>query len=203
MTTTANGTFRRALLAGAVCLAILGGMLVGHAWPLWTGDVVLMNATGSLPRDLFRGQYIRLNLQASTLRVTTVGGPAAGDLGLEAMPVTTAGAWWDSWADVRRASSAVVYVQLAPEDGVATPVSVSREAVEGALNLRGRIRSAQETGVLRVEYGLDAYYLQEASARSLEPALLAGRPVQVEVAIAANGRARIRDVVVDAVRIPR
>jgi uncharacterized membrane-anchored protein len=197
MTAGTNPMFARALLAGVVCLAILGGMLVGHAWPLWTGEVVLMNATGSAPRDLFRGEYIRLDLPASTLRVTTVGGPAAGDLDLDAVPVTPAGTWWDSWDDARKAYGVVVYVQLAQIDGVGIPVSVSREPVEGALNLKGRIRSARETGVLRVEYGLDAFYVSEATARSLGPALRADRPVQVEVAIAASGRARIRQLIVD------
>jgi uncharacterized membrane-anchored protein len=197
MTAATGEMFPRALLAGAVCLAILGGMLVGHAWPLWTGEVVLMNATGSAPRDLFRGEYIRLELPASTLRVTTVGGPAAAELDLDAVPVTPAGAWWDSWDEVRKAYGAVVYVQLAQTDGVATPASVSREPVEGALNLKGRIRSAREAGVLRVEYGLDAFYVSEATARSLGPALRADRPVQVEVAIAANGRGRIRQLIVE------
>jgi len=39
---------KRAVLAGATCVLILGGMIVGHAWPLWAGraeflrdDVVL------------------------------------------------------------------------------------------------------------------------------------------------------------------
>jgi uncharacterized membrane-anchored protein len=203
MTAPTGGSFPRAVMAGALCLAILGGMLVGHAWPLWTGEVVMMHATGSAPRDLFRGEYIRLELPASRLRVTSVGGPAAGEVGLDAVPVTTAGAWWDSWNDVRKAYGAVVYVQLARTDGVATPVSVSREPVEGALNLKGRIRSGQDTGVLRVEYGLDAFYVPEATARTLGPALHADRALQVEVAIAGSGRARIRNLVVDGTPLPR
>jgi uncharacterized membrane-anchored protein len=203
MTATTTGLFARALVAGAVCLTILGGMLVAHAFPLWAGEVVVMNATASAPRDLFRGEYLRLDLPASTLRVTTVGGPAAGDLDLAGVPVTPTGAWWDSWQDVRRAYGAVVYVQLAQADGVAAPVSVSREPVEGALNLKGRTRPAQETGVLRVEYGLDAFYVPEATARTLGPALRSDRPVQIEVAIAASGRARIRTVVVDGTPLPR
>jgi uncharacterized membrane-anchored protein len=165
--------------------------------------VVLMNATGSAPRDLFRGDYIRLDLPASTLRVTTVGGPAAGDLDLDALPVTPTGAWWDSWHDVTKAYGVVVYVQLAQQDGVAVPVSVSQDPVEGALNLKGRIRSARETGILRVEYGLDAFYVPEATARSLAPVLHAGRPLRVEVAIASSGRARVRDLIVDGTPLPR
>jgi uncharacterized membrane-anchored protein len=203
MTATVRGMFPRALLAGAACLAILGGMLVGHAWPLWTGDMVLMEATGTVPRDPFRGQYVRLDLPASTLRVTTVGGPAAGDLEVTAVPVTPTGRWWKTWEDVRKGQRAVIYVQLARQDGLAVPVSVSRDPVEGALNLKGRIRSARETGILRVEYGLDAFYVPEATARSLAPLLHAGRALRVEVAIAASGRARVRDLTVDGTPLPR
>jgi uncharacterized membrane-anchored protein len=197
MMTAGGNLFVRAFLAGAICLGILGGMLVGHAWPLWTGNVVLMDATGSVPRDLFRGRHVRLDLPASSLRVTTAGGPAAGAVDVDALPVSPAGEWWDSWNDVRRARGEVIYVQLAQRDGVATPVSVSREPIAAALNLRGRIHDAQETGLLRVEYGLDAFYVSESTARSLEPALQAGRALQVEVAVAANGRARIRQILVD------
>lgn len=203
MTTRATGTFTRALLAGVVCLAILAGMLVGHAWPLWTGEVVVMDASGAVPRDLFRGQHIRLDTPASTLRVMSIGGPAARGPAMEAVPVQPSGPGWEAWEDVREAPGGVVYVQLAGESGVAVPVTVSRQPVEGALNLKGRIRSAWQTGVLHVDYGLDAFYVPEATARALEPALRAGRPVQMEVAIAADGRARIRNLIIDGTPLPR
>ena len=58
------------LLAGAVCLSILCGVLVVHAWPLWTGQSVLLPVTPIDPRDLFRGrEYLRLDTPATRLMV--------------------------------------------------------------------------------------------------------------------------------------
>ncbi|HEV3486634.1 MAG TPA: GDYXXLXY domain-containing protein [Vicinamibacterales bacterium] len=56
---------------------------------------------------------------------------------------------------------------------------------------------------LRISYGLDAFYMQEGTARAVEDAMPAGRPVQVDVAIAASGRARIRNLIVDGKPLPR
>ena len=69
----------RAVVAGAICLAILGGMVVGHAWPLWTGRTVTMKVTPVDPRDLFRGEYVRLGMAANRLRVGAAGVSPAAD----------------------------------------------------------------------------------------------------------------------------
>jgi uncharacterized membrane-anchored protein len=76
------------------------------------------------------------------------------------------------------------------------------------MNLRGRIRSATKTAsdaptTLRMDYGLDAFFMQEGTARPVEDAMRSGRPVQMEVAIASSGRARIRNLIVDGTPLPR
>ena len=70
----------RTLLAGAVCLSILCGMLVVHAWPLWTGQSVLLPVTPIDPRDFFRGEYVRLDTPATRLTVRSEGQAPAGAL---------------------------------------------------------------------------------------------------------------------------
>lgn len=62
----------RAFLAGVsgvVCLAVLVAMLVGHAWPLWVGQVIYLKVRPVDPRDLFRGEYVVLGYDIATLRV--------------------------------------------------------------------------------------------------------------------------------------
>jgi hypothetical protein len=140
------------------------------------------------PRDLFRGEFVRLDTPATTLLVEGTPGEAS-----DAPRVRPVGRWWGTWAEVERASGALVFVQLEPAPGSdeMRPVSISRGKVPGAVNLRGRIRGV--TGAtLRVDYGLDAFYMQEGTARPVEQAMREGRRVQMEVAIAASGRARIR-----------
>jgi uncharacterized membrane-anchored protein len=186
---------RRALLAGSVCLMILGGMLAGHAWPLWTGQTVMMKAVPVDPRDLFRGEYVRLATPANRLVLSGQGEPNSTEVRVRAI---------DDVFEVSRAGS-IVYVQLEPSpSGDHTARSVSRTRVPGALNLRGRVTFRDsDTVTLRVEYGLDAYYVQEGMGKGIEDAIRDGRNVQMQVAIAASGRSRIRTLVIDGVPLAR
>jgi len=186
----------RALLAGAVCLAIVGGMLVGHAWPLWTGEVVRMKVQPVDPRDLFRGEFVRLSMPANRMIVGDK--PATPSEITGPIHVRGAGDWRGTDPGYRNLPrGSVMYVQLERSPaGDFQAVSVSREPVAGARNLRGRL-SSSSSEVLTVDYGLDAFFMQEGTARPIEDAIRAGRKVEMDVAIASSGRARIRNLVVD------
>ena len=184
----------RGVVAGAICLAILGGMIVGHAWPLWTGRTVTMKVTPVDPRDLFRGEYVRLGTAANRLRVGAAAVPPAADNRVVVQPLG------NGLEEPARGS--VVYVQVQPSaTGDYVPVTISATRVADALNLRGRIRYVTGRGDLDVDYGLDAFYVQEGTGPVLEQALRDGRNVQMEVAIAASGQSRIRSLLVDGVRV--
>lgn len=59
-----------AAVAGLGCLGILVGMLVMHAWPLWTGKSVCILLERPIdPRDLFRGDYVILDYAISRLQL--------------------------------------------------------------------------------------------------------------------------------------
>ena len=196
----------RTLLAGVVCLSILSGVLVVHAWPLWTGQSVLLPVTPAERRDLSRGESVRLDTPATRLAVRTDGGAPAGTLA-----VTPLGSWWTALpsdqSDRKRAlAGRPVYVQLEPrgDAGESTPVSISSEPVEGRINLRGRIRRyGPEDQHLEIDYGLDNYFVEEGTAKPVEDALRAGRRIQMEIAVASSGHARIRRLLVDGVTVGR
>lgn len=188
-----SSTPLRTLVGGAFCLSILAGMMVGHAWPLWTGQTVLLRARPIDPRDLFRGEFVRLDTPAAQLFVGD--GTHAAPAG--AVPVR--GLSVDA-ADLKRGR--VVYVQLARgASGEHEAVTVSDAPVADAVNLRGRVRYNGSDGSVFVDYGLDAFYMQEGTAKPVEDALRSGRRVQMEVAIASSGRSRIRTLLVDGVRV--
>lgn len=201
-----------AVVGGAVCLAIVIGMIVVHAWPLWTGRPALLAVEPVDPRSLFRGEYVSLFTPAS--RLITGPPPASSDTppSADARPrpiaVTPVGAGWaglpaDPGLRDRDLSGAAVYVQFEPRgDAEHAPVTVSLEPVEGALNLRGRVQYASGAA-LSVDYGLDAYYMQEGTARPVEDAIRDGRRVQMEIAIADSGRARIRRLLIDGAAVGR
>ena len=193
MTFTASIS-KRALLAGATCLLILSGMIVGHAWPLWTGRVVTMKVIPVDPRDLFRGEYVHLDTAASQLYRDG-----------SKMPASTA---WSSVRPLDRVfdetrPGLIVYVQLAPApSGDYVPVTVSRKPVPGALNLRGRARYPGGY-YLPVDYGLDAFFMQEGKGRRVEEAIRQGRNVQMQIAIASSGHARLKTLLIDGVPVDR
>jgi uncharacterized membrane-anchored protein len=189
----------RVLLGGAVCLAILAGVMVGHAWPLWAGDTVLLRLRPVDPRDLFRGEYVRLDTPASRLFV--VDGTRTVPAG--AFPVRGLGAWQRPATDKKYVGgSRTAYVQLERRaTGEHEPVSISDVPVEHAMNLRGEARVSDSDGNVFVDYGLDAFYMQEGTAKPVQDALAAGRTVQMQVAIASSGRSRIRTVLVEGVPV--
>jgi uncharacterized membrane-anchored protein len=80
---------------------------------------------------------------------------------------------------------------------------VSADRVAGAFNLRGRVKYASDPRVLYVDYGLDTFYMQEGSARRVEQAIGQQRNVQMQVAIASSGRARIKTLLIDGVPVGR
>lgn len=196
----------RTLLAGAICLSILCGVLVLHAWPLWTGQSVLLPVTPIDPRDLFRGEYVRLDTPATRLMVRSEGQTSG------ALTVRPIGTWWSELPtdpyDRRQASfGRVVYVQLEPrgESGEWQPVSISIEPVADRTNLRGRIDGYDvDIGdMVKIDYGLDSFYMQEGTAKPVEDALRMRRRVQMEVAVTSSGYARIRRLLVDGVAVGR
>lgn len=187
-----------ALASAVVCIAILAGMMVGHAWPLWTGQDVLLRVRPIDPRDLFRGEFVRLDVPATRLRLAGTAATA-----VDATIVRPLGAWAkpDPMSDRSISSQGrIVYVQLERPAGSAEhqPVSLSDTPIANAVNLRGRIRWTHE-GLVHLDFGLDAFYMREGRAKPVEDALREGRLVQIQVAIAPSGRARIRDLFVDSV----
>ena len=185
---------RRAVVAGATCLLILAGMIVGHAWPLWTGRVVTMKVVPMDPRDLFRGEYVHLETAATRLYRQGA-----------AIPPNPS---WSSVQPLDRVfeesrQGSILYVQLAPSaSGDYVPVSVSLKPQPGSLNLRGRTKYLGGTQ-LNVDYGLDAFYMQEGKGRRVEDAIRQRRNVQMKVAIASSGQPRIKTLLIDGVPVDR
>jgi hypothetical protein len=192
----------RTVVAGALCLAILSGMMVVHAWPLWTGQAMLLPVVPRDPRAPFHGEYVLLDTPSTRLRIA--GAPTAGNVP-DAVAVAAVGTWWSDLggntpARSRALRTKVVYVQFEPRGTEHHAVSISDRPIAGALNLRGRVSWFDaESGDLMINYGVSRYYMQEGTAGPVEEALRRQRRVQMELAVTPSGRARIRHVLVDGV----
>ena len=71
------------------------------------------------------------------------------------------------------------------------------------MNLRGRVDDVgdHDGQRLEIDYGLDSYFMQEGKAKRVEHALRTRRRVQMEIAVARSGHARIRRLLVDGVPV--
>ncbi len=143
-------------------LMVLGGLFVYSQYPLWIGTEVRLVTVPVDPRDLFRGQYVRLNYDLSRQPVPEMELPRAGD---------------------------PVYVLLRRDGAVWQADGVRlREPRQARLYLRGTI-SRVSGGELHVRYGIEAWFAAPEQARRLEDDLRDGGVARIR--IAPDGRAAL------------
>lgn len=140
------------------------------------------------PRDVFRGDYVTLGYDISTLNKTNV--PAAAKLD-----------------GLRRGSTAFVTLSPQPAGGwTVSGVSVDFPAQVPASDVvvKGRIKSdwARADGsdkTLNVRYGIETYFVPEGTGRDLE-SKVRDHKIEAIVAVGADGTAAIKGLVVDGER---
>jgi uncharacterized membrane-anchored protein len=163
------------VLAGVLLLqtAWMLGTVAVQEWKLTEGKIVVLETRPVDPRDLLRGDYVILNYAISTIPRDKFQPPLTNDL-----PQGTA-----------------VYVLLEPQGkfyGIAQASTTRLAPNENSVLLRGLSVWAPANGVgpVRVDYGIERYYVREG----------AGNPrgkLTVEVAVPQSGRAVIKQVYVD------
>ncbi|KAF0807881.1 hypothetical protein A167_02755 [Alcanivorax sp. S71-1-4] len=153
------------VLAALLQLVMLAGVYLGAKYPLWTGEPVTLRVVPVDPRDLFRGNYARLNYGISSL-------PAS------LLPDQ------DTLREGQR-----VYVTLAPgEDGFWQATALSTQRPEHGTVVRGRVQWASG-GQYVLRYGIEAWFAPKEKALALEDTLRGGGAARVM--LAANGKAAL------------
>jgi uncharacterized membrane-anchored protein len=161
-------------------LALQGAWILGtvamQERALRVGQLVLLETLPVDPRDLLRGDFVRLNYKISNLPRELFSEPRpAGEIS----PGTT------------------VFVALVPA-GTNEFYQVARASTEkftpaaNEVLLRGRVAQSwrNSSGSVHLEYGLEQYFVAEGT----------GNPrgkLTVQAAITRSGRARIKEVFVD------
>lgn len=136
------GPRRVAVLVG-VQLLLVAAVFVPSAFTSVTGEEVVVETAPVDPRDLFRGDYVDLRYEISTVTVSD--------------------------RDFQRGDE--VYVTLASRGAYHEAVGVSHgrpDTSAGEVCLEGRIESVrQSTGAgsveLSIDYGLDSYFIPEGT----------------------------------------
>lgn len=172
------------LLAAALAVALLqigflSWMIAGRAAILRDGREVLLKVEPVDPRDLFRGDYVQLGYDISTVPMALVTNRPDGE-----------------WLD----GPAVVHVRLAPgDDGFwqvhsATIGAPDGAPVEGQVDLRGVVDDGQSLAPeanLRVTYGIERFYVPEGEGKPIEEGIR-DRTFAIRAAVAEDGTAQIK-----------
>jgi uncharacterized membrane-anchored protein len=156
---------RRFVTAIALQAVVLVGWTASLEWELARAPRIRLEVAQRDPRDLLRGDYVRLEYPVAEIALETVigGRPDYGEQ---------------------------IWVTLAPRDSVHTLVAASRQPLTPAPGQRllvGRVQSLSARGrtselLVRVDYGIERYYVPEGKG-----AILAGR-VEAEIALTEGGR---------------
>lgn len=151
---------------------VLTGMYLAAQLPLWTGTEIRLKTIPVDPRDLFRGNYARLEYEISLLD----------------------SAQFPAQEGIRNGE--VVYITLEPGEGGLHRLSgVSLHKPPEGSYLRGRIAGRwfeAGRGQLRVRYGIEAFFAPKARALELEDELRDGGVAVLMVS--PGGRARLKAV---------
>ncbi len=168
--------------ATVVALAQIGflySMIAGRAAILRDGQVVVLEVQPIDPRDLFRGDYVRLGYNISTIAEALL---AEGTTGT-AVP-----------------AGGAIFVQLAPDaqTGIwnATAAAFDRtllDDTDDTVVMAGTLQSAfaGDAGTLWVDYGIERYYVPEGEGRAIEDGL-GERTFLMHVAVGTGGAAQVK-----------
>lgn len=175
---------RRAILLAALVAALqigfLGWMIAGRAAILRNGQEVMLKVEPVDPRDLLRGDYVRLGYEVSSIPVALIANPPAADTAI---------------ADAR-----AIIVRLGKDpDGYWRARSASFDApaappADGEIDLRGtasQIYRWQDASSVSVTYGIERYYVPEGEGKAIEQDLRE-RSFGILVAVAGDGTPQIK-----------
>ncbi|SFV33004.1 GDYXXLXY domain-containing protein [Hyphomicrobium facile] len=178
-------------LLGAVALAqsaALFDMVYARDRLLKTGREITLAVRPLDPRDIFRGDYVTLGYDISTLKKSSTetdpdfNGVSPGSVAY----VTLKGAPGGDWT--------VTHV------GSRYPSEVASDEVV----LKGRVKYVWNAGndpemTIQVRYGIENYFVPEGTGRALEDKVRSHK-IEAVVAVAADGTAALKGLIVDGER---
>jgi uncharacterized membrane-anchored protein len=164
---------------------VLAGMVADRVRLLKTGREITLPIVPVDPRDLFRGQYVRLGYTISRVPVNLLEGPlpkpnAAFYVTIERKPD---GAWVP--VKLSRAHAA----EISPDR-----IVLKARAQFGRLNESSNTPNA----VHMVKYGIESYFVREGQGPRLE-ALARDKKLAARIAVDSGGNAAVKGLVVDGV----
>ncbi|MEM7427550.1 MAG: GDYXXLXY domain-containing protein [Pseudomonadota bacterium] len=170
------------LIVGLLQTAALAWMVYDRVSLLQTGTEIVLKTVPVDPRSLFRGHYVILNYEVSTLDLDGL----------------------DGGNTFRRGDKIDVFVR--PDDaGNWTPVKVSTatgvpEVLDGTVRLRGKVRYCRRSKTQKklcsevaVRYGAEKYFVYKERALELERSRNKRR-LRIILAVSDDGQAAVKGI---------
>jgi uncharacterized membrane-anchored protein len=160
-------------------------------WILRTGQTVWLRTSPVDPRDAFRGDYLTLGYEVSSIPPEAIGADVQALI--RTRPTAPVG------ATALRESE--IYVSLRTDaNGLAEVVTTSLVRPRTGPCMKGRVRPGNLDGRGRrlglVQYGIDAYYVEERTGEQRRTPQEIPRdvrvPMEMEVALGADGTAVLK-----------
>ena len=171
-------------LAGLIQAGLIAAIVIERAGILRNGTEVTLDTRPVDPRDILRGDYVRLGYAISTVKLGALEGTRA------------------------QGRDTTIFVTLAPQpDGLYGAVSAHLEpapVAAGEVLIKGRLTQGDNCGpearafcsTANVVYGLERFFVPEGEGRAIESARNAGK-VSVVAAVDRSGRAAIKRLLID------
>ncbi|ACI54796.1 putative membrane-anchored protein [Rhizobium leguminosarum] len=175
-----RGYLLSAIIVAGLQTVILGTIIQSRASILNNGAEVLLKTAPVDPRDFLRGDYVVLNYDISSVPVQTVSGGIPAEPGERTL-----------WVRLKK-----------QEDGFWTVIESSfRELPPLPETVILRSQPFYSGGLaagdsIRVEYGIERYYVPEGQGKPIEEARNGGN-VAIAVRVSPAGSAQIRGLLVD------
>lgn len=155
---------------------LLFGFIAYKEYTLKTGEKILLKTRPIDPRDLFRGDYIVLTYEISSLNIDILENK-----------------------DLNVSKGDTVYIGLKKEGKYWTSQNIHKNRPTG-LSIRGKIKNIREHisfgKILDIEYGIESFFVPEGEGRELER-YRNSQNLDVEVSIDKFGNAVIKNLYID------
>ncbi len=134
---------------------------LSSVWPLWFGTPVILKTAPIDPRSLFRGNYVRLNYDISTINKNVT--------------------------KKLFKRSEVGYVTLKEGEGFFIATGMYHKKPNSGVYIRGRIAGVGRS--YRMKYGIEAYFMPKENAQRAERPVREG--AHAEIYLLSSGKAAI------------
>jgi uncharacterized membrane-anchored protein len=168
-----------AILVALAQIGVLTFMIAGRAAILRDGREVMLEVLPVDPRDLLRGDYVRLayNISSVPIEIFEPVSPGSGDLETDTVFVRVKAGADGIWRPVRARFG--------------EPPQSARGADE--VDIRGAtfVRNISNAKFVTVDYGIERFYLPEGEGKAIE-GNLRERNFRMAVAVGEDGTAQIK-----------